>query len=86
VPIEFQPAFVDELQDQERGELLRHRPDFKLRASVVRDVPLPVRETKSTLIEDVALPGDEDRTAEIAVSGASLHDPVYSCRRILGLC
>ena len=78
MPIKFDFAFVDELQDEQRGELLRHRCNFKFGVYLIGDVPLHVCEPKSSLVQDLSLSGHKrQESIEFAGLTASLHDPIY---------
>ena len=81
MPIKFDFAFVDELQDEQRGELLCHRCDFKFGVYLIGDVPLHVCEPKSSLVQDLSLSGHKYRSIEFAGTGASPHNPIYLQRR-----
>jgi hypothetical protein len=76
VPIEPQLAFIHELQHQQCGKLLRHRPNFELRLQIVGNVPFAIGKAEGALIQDFALTGDEDAAVEVSGGEVSLHELV----------
>ena len=75
-------TLVDQLQDEERGELFGHRTDFKSCAGVVGGTPFLIGETEASLQEHAATASDEGCTVEITSREANLENAFDLRRRV----
>ena len=74
--VEFDFAFLDQLQNDRRGEVLRHRADPVFRVRRIRHFPLDVRPAESVLVNHLAGLGDEHRAVELPGVVKRPHDLV----------
>ena len=60
---------------------LGHRSDFISGSKVVCSIPLTICVSERVFVKDLAIAGDEDCSAEIALAGPALHDRSYEGNR-----